>query len=132
MTRDASIEFGKYLRRLREERELSTRALARKAELDVAGLVRLEQGKTSARPNTLRALASALEVPSGELFAAAGYLTPSDLPSMSTYLRVCYSDLSDQAVASIDEYVKRLINERGLNPSGPAPFEDETESPSRE
>jgi transcriptional regulator with XRE-family HTH domain len=127
MKRDTPTEFGNYLRELREARNLSIRELARRSGLDNGGLVRLEQGtgSRSPGPKTLRALAIALEVSPGDLFAAVGYLAPSDLPSMSTYLRICHGDLSDETVASINNYVNRLVNEEGLDPDGPDLLEDE-------
>ncbi|MFC7024588.1 helix-turn-helix domain-containing protein [Promicromonospora thailandica] len=130
MKRDTPTEFGKYLKELREARNISIRELARRSGLDNGGLVRLEQGKGSRSPgpDTLRALALALKVPSGDLFAAVGYLAPSDLPNMSTYLRICHGNLSDETVASINNYVNRLVNEEGLQPNGPGPREDEKRS----
>lgn len=130
--RQSGQEFGEYLHRLRLERRIGIRELARRTELDASNLARMEKGERKPRPDTLKTLSSVFDVPLADLFAAAGFITPSDLPSMSTYLRICYSDLPDQAVASIDEYIQRLINEHGLNPNGPAPFEDEDKKPSRE
>lgn len=83
-------------------------------------------------PETVRALAFALNVSTGELFAAAGYMKPSELPNMSTYLRVCYGDLSDDTVVQVEAYIQRLMDERSLDPNGPANYEDETEKPSKE
>jgi transcriptional regulator with XRE-family HTH domain len=130
MKRDATLQFGEYLQRLRQERKLGVRELARKAHLDAGGLTRLEQGKRSPQPETLRALGAALEVPFSDLFTMAGYVTPSDLPSMSTYLRTRYG-LPEDSIASVDEYIQQLIDEHGLDPNGPAPFEDESENPSK-
>jgi transcriptional regulator with XRE-family HTH domain len=130
VTQDTQQQFGDYLKGLRQSKGLGVRELARRAELDAGGITRIEQGKISPTLDTLKALATALEVPSSDLFTMAGYVIPSDLPSMSTYLRTRY-DLSDDAIASVDEYVQRLIAEKGLDPNGPAPLEDETEHPEK-
>lgn len=45
-------------------------------------------------------------------------------------LRTRYG-LPEDAIASVDEYIQKLIDERGLDPNGPAPFEDESEIPSK-
>jgi len=132
MKRDAAAQFGKHLRRLRQERKLGVRELARKSGVDAGGLTRLEQGKFSPEPGTLKALSAALEVPFADLFTMAGYVTPSDLPSMNTYLHTRYSHLSDDAIASVDEYIQQLIDKHGLDLNGPAPFEDESEKPPKE
>lgn len=131
MKNDAELRFGEYLHGLRRERNLGVRELARKAGLDAGGLTRLEQGKTTPQPDTLKALGAALEVPFADLFAMAGYVTPSDLPSMSAYLHTRYGQLPEDTLTSIDEYIQHLVSEHGLNPRGPAPFEDETEKPPR-
>ena len=130
MKRDATLQFGEYLQRLRQDRRLSVRELGRMANLDAGGLTRLERGGISPQPDTLKALSAALEVPLADLFTMAGYVIPSDLPSMSTYLRTRYG-LPEDTIASVDEYVQKLIDERGLDPNGPAPFEDESEIPSK-
>jgi transcriptional regulator with XRE-family HTH domain len=130
MKRDVTPAFGEYLRSLREERKFGVRELARMADLDAGGLTRLEAGKTTPNPKTLKALGAALDVPFVDLFARAGYITPSELPSMSTYLRTRYGHLSEDALIAVDDYVRQLIEKRGLDPDGPAPHQDETEHPS--
>lgn len=51
------------LRDLREEKGLTQRALAERAGVNVATVVRAEQGQTAPFGRTLHALARALEVP---------------------------------------------------------------------
>lgn len=131
MKQDAPTEFGTYLKQLRLARHLGIRELARKADVNYSVLARLEHGERRPRPDTLKALAGALGIPVTDLFAQAGYLTPADLPNLNAYLRVCYGDLSDDNLASIDAYIRQLIEERGLDADGPAPFEDEAEQPSK-
>lgn len=79
-------------------------------------------------PETLRALADALAVPTSDLFAAAGYISPAELPNISTYIRVRYGDVSDEQIVMVEEYIRRLIDNQELDPSGPASFEDEIET----
>jgi len=131
MEHDTALQFGEYLKQVRQEHRLGIRELARKADVDAGGLTRLEQGKTSPRPETLKALAEALDIPLSDLFARAGYVTPSDLPSMNNYLHLCYGQLPDKALASLNEYIRRLIDKHGLDPNGPADHEDEIEKPQR-
>ncbi|TDU06596.1 helix-turn-helix protein [Streptomyces sp. 846.5] len=131
MKHDTETRFGEYLHQLRQARKLGVRELARKSGLDAGGLTRLEQGKTSPQPDTLKALGTALEVPFADLFAMAGYVTPSDLPSMSAYLHTRYGQLPEDTLSQVNEYIQHLVNERGLDPNGPAPHEDETEMPPR-
>lgn len=57
------VDVGSALRRLREEHDLSIRALAEKSGLAVNTLSLIENGKTSPSVSTLQALAVALAVP---------------------------------------------------------------------
>ena len=58
-----SIDVGKRLRALREERGISMRALARRSGLSANALSMIERGLTSPSVSTLIKLANALEVP---------------------------------------------------------------------
>src|SRR5271157_1250056 len=58
-----SIDVGQRLRALREERDVSMRALARRSGLSANALSMIERGLTSPSVSTLSKLASALEVP---------------------------------------------------------------------
>lgn len=123
-TTDAS-QFGEYIRHHRKQQKLSIRGLARKADLDSGALTRLENGERNPSLPTLKALAAALEVPLADLFAAAGFDTPYDLPAVDTYFHTRYSHLPEDVLASMSEYCKRLIDECGFDPAGPADHEDE-------
>jgi transcriptional regulator with XRE-family HTH domain len=68
---------GYLLRRLREERGLSLRQLAREVGLDSAYLSRIERGLVPASDTALRALCAYFRAP--EFYAAAGRLMPEDL-----------------------------------------------------
>ncbi len=57
------VEVGKRLRNLREERNVSMRALARKSGLSANALSMIERGLTSPSVSTLNKLATALQVP---------------------------------------------------------------------
>lgn len=131
MDHDTAHRFGEYIKGLRQERKLSIRKLASKSGIDSGGLTRLEHGKRRApRPDKLKALATALEIPLADMFAMAGYTVPYDLPSMAPYLRARYGHLPEETLSAVNGYLERLIDEHGLDPGGPLDFEDETrESP---
>jgi transcriptional regulator with XRE-family HTH domain len=59
----SSIDVGKRLAELRQERGISARALARISGLSANALSMIERGKTSPSVSTLYKLAEALEVP---------------------------------------------------------------------
>ncbi len=58
-----SVDVGQRLRLLREERDISMRALARRSGLSANALSMIERGLTSPSVSTLNKLATALEVP---------------------------------------------------------------------
>lgn len=126
MDQDKAIAFGEHIKQLREHKKLSVRGLAAKAGVDDGALSRIENGKRLPQAGTLKALASALDVPLADLFVAAGHIIPYDLPSITPYLRARYGQLPEEAIASLDSYLKQLIDEHGLDPNGPRDLEDET------
>jgi len=74
----------------------------------------------------------ALHVPLTDMFAMAGYVIPCDLPSIAPYLHARYGHLPEDTLASVNDYLTRLIDEHDLDPNGPVALEDETsESPQR-
>jgi transcriptional regulator with XRE-family HTH domain len=126
MDENDAKQFGEYIRRHRKENRSSSRGLAEKAGIDIATLVRLEQGKYRApRPDTLKGLAIALGLPLADIFARANYVVPYDLPGMTQYLRTKYGALPDEALAAVDTYFQQLMDEHGLDPNGPLAYEDE-------
>lgn len=117
-------ELGSYIRQGRESQQLSTRALAAKAGIDMAQVVRLEGGKAlSPRPETLDRLAAALDVPLADVLALAGYPTTRTLPTLRPYMRAKYRNLPPEAVDEIEAFVQQLAEKHGN--SGPANGEDE-------
>jgi transcriptional regulator with XRE-family HTH domain len=66
-----SVDVGQRLRGLREERDLSIRALARESGLSANALSMIERGKTSPSVSTLYKVADALNVPITALFRVA-------------------------------------------------------------
>jgi transcriptional regulator with XRE-family HTH domain len=123
-------QFGGYIRHLRTQRKLSMRGLAKMAGIDSGALARLEIGKTTPTPRTIKALAIALDVPLADLFTRAGYVTPHDLPSMNTYLHARYGQLPNDVLDSMNDYCQRLIDKYGFDPDGPSAHGDEITKPS--
>jgi len=119
--------LGEYLRSARQAKGLSSRALARATGIDDATIVRIEQGAFGApRPDKLRAIAEALDLPLSDVFALADYVVPAELPSFTPYLRAKYRELPESAVVEMEHYFAKLAARHGYLPEGPAPGEDET------
>jgi len=127
MTPEQAKALGATIRQRRQERELSTRALAAAAGIDMATVVRIENGNfLTPAPEKLRRLATALDLSPTELLTQAGYVSASDLPLPRPYLRAKYPGLPPEAIEQAERYLTGLMREHGVVPDGPAPGEDET------
>jgi transcriptional regulator with XRE-family HTH domain len=71
------VAFGRYIRRAREERALTITEVARRLEISIAYLSRIERERENPPPDKLMtALARALDLPVDDVFAAARRLPP--------------------------------------------------------
>ena len=121
--------LAKLIRSRREQTGMSAAELARRADTNKSTITRLESGQVpNPRPETLKAVAVALNLPVSDLLASADYFNRGDLPSMTPYLRSRYGYLSDSAQAEIDAAFRDITARHGYNPDGrgPADGEDET------
>lgn len=76
--------------------------LAERAGLSPSTITRLEQGSyTKATPDTLRAIAAALDLAVDELFVVTGWLTALPMPS-SGFVRVICQGIAPETVREID------------------------------
>ncbi|GMA60331.1 transcriptional regulator [Alicyclobacillus fastidiosus] len=73
--------FGTFLRQELDKANLSMRKLAKLCGLDPSIISRLVSGKQQPRPEHLSKIAEALQIPSIDLWRAAGYEISDDLPS---------------------------------------------------
>ncbi|HEY8624117.1 MAG TPA: helix-turn-helix transcriptional regulator [Casimicrobiaceae bacterium] len=116
--------LGKFLKERRTALGLSTRALASRSGVDMATIVRLEQGAfAEPRPDKLRAVAQALGTDVADVFAMADYTVPTEL--LVPYLHSKHRDLPPEAISKLERYAEKLARRYGIDPAGPAPGEDE-------
>jgi transcriptional regulator with XRE-family HTH domain len=103
-----AAELGQALRRARQAKGLSLRALGQACDMEYSYIAYLEQGKfDNPDPKKLQRLAQALDVAIEDFYALAGYLPASGLPELQPYLRAKY-DLPEDAAQQIDAYVKTI------------------------
>lgn len=76
-------DFGKYLKQLRKERQLTTRQVEAYADVSNSYLSLLERGKRRPSPDILKKLASVYKVSYAELMKAAGYLDTDSIHETS-------------------------------------------------
>jgi transcriptional regulator with XRE-family HTH domain len=71
------MPFGRYLRETREDRAITLTELARRIQISIPYLSRIERERENPPPDhLLAALAEALDVPRDQLFARAQRLPP--------------------------------------------------------
>lgn len=115
--------------RRREELGLSVSGVAVRAGLARSTYLRLETGQISEpRAENLQAIADALELPVGDLYALAGRISKRELPTLQPYLRTKYN-LTDDAAQAIQATFQGIADRYGIDfdreYSGPRPGEDE-------
>ncbi|MDQ6525561.1 helix-turn-helix transcriptional regulator [Nocardioides sp. LHD-245] len=112
----------------RERKQLSVKELARRSGLVDSTIGRIERGDTAApTPELLDALANALELDLADLYVAAGYARPTQLPTFAPYLRSKYANLPNEARAELEASFARIAAKHGYHADGPAPGQDETD-----
>lgn len=80
MEQEEREEFGRYLKRLREEAGLSLRDVEQQVSISNAYLSQIEKGQRNPpKPNVLRELAGAYNVSFDALMAAAGLQEPDEV-----------------------------------------------------
>lgn len=113
-----------FIQKHRMQAKLSMRELAEKSKLQLATLAGLEAGTLlSPQPDTVASLAGPLRLTVTDLYTAAGWLPPNELPAFRPYMRAKYRDLDDDAIAELEQYAERLIERHGT--TGPTSREDE-------
>jgi DNA-binding XRE family transcriptional regulator len=71
------MAFGRYIRRAREQRALTVTEVAKRLDISIAYLSRIEREREKPPPDRLMtALARALDLPTDDVFAAARRLPP--------------------------------------------------------
>ena len=102
------------------------RQVAIRSGLHVSIVGSLEAGTNlSPLPDTLIAIARALNLSVSDLYVLADWLPVGELPTLKPYLRAKYSDLDERAIADIEAYANRRTQRHG----GTGPLDHEDEQP---
>ncbi len=124
LTPEQALALAKVLRDKRAELQLSMRQVEAVSAVNSATIVRLERGSILApQPETLKALAAALDLSVSDLFAVADWVPAKELPTFRPYLRAMYKLLPEAAVVEMEQFFDRLAKKHGSH--GPADREDE-------
>ncbi|WP_082809239.1 helix-turn-helix domain-containing protein [Tsukamurella tyrosinosolvens] len=103
----------------------SSRSVARESNIDISTYTKIERGiYKSPKPQTLKAIAAALNIPLLELFRAAEYITPYDLVDLVTagttdsLPKEALDERSisrDQMMDARSQYIANIIEKYGLD-----------------
>lgn len=78
-------EFGSYIKKIRESKNMTLNQVALYAEISAAQLSRIETGKRGTpKPPTIERIARALKIDYNDLMKIAGYLEPNSLEETQT------------------------------------------------
>jgi transcriptional regulator with XRE-family HTH domain len=124
LTPEQAQQLGQLLSARRIEMGLSMRQLAREIGGNMSTISVIEAGTNlSPTPETLKAIARALQLPISDLFVIADWLPADELPTLKPYLRAKYHHLDETAIAELARYADRLTKRHGR--IGPVDHEDE-------
>jgi len=111
MNQSQSRALGRLLKEKRLALGYSTYQLAKAAGVSDSTVVRMEQGRFKApRPDKLVRFAELLGVPTADVFARAGYLLPSELPTFPVYLATKYAMLPRRAISELTRHFNHLLD----------------------
>ena len=110
MNHQKAERLGHFLRDRRLDLGFSARHVAREVGVDDSTINRLEQGRYRApSPAKLSRISDVLKLGLADVFALAGYATPSILPSLTNYLRLRYPELNEEAIEELQQHFATVI-----------------------
>lgn len=132
-----ALTIGEYIKKIREEKNLSLNQLALYSGVSAAHLSRIERGLREPSPEVLRKIAAALKVSYEELMKVAGYLDEKPTVTPVTNLetrqvenqewqpQLTEKDKKDIA-KTLEEWMKDLTSAEGLAFFNGEPVDEET------
>jgi transcriptional regulator with XRE-family HTH domain len=112
MKNEQSLALGAMLKNRRKELGFSLSEVAAAANVPPSTVMRFERGAfTAPSPDKLADFARHLRISLADVFATAGYIVPSDLPTFEAYLTTRYPDLPKRAVSQLSHLFVALAEE---------------------
>jgi transcriptional regulator with XRE-family HTH domain len=118
MTPQQTVQLINLLAAKRKETGLSVNEVARRAEVDVGTVWRIEQGRIpTPKAESLKAIGRVLNIPAIDLFAIVGWIPSGELPSFGPYLRAKYPQLPAEASEEIEAQFEAVSRRHGVHES---------------
>jgi transcriptional regulator with XRE-family HTH domain len=126
LTQNQAWQLARILKPRRLELHYSIRDVAHRAGVNKDSVATLENGTNlTPQPETLKAIAQALELSVTDLMLIADWLPAGELPNIQPYLRAKYG-LSRREAGELDDYLAKLQRRHGSQGgTGPSDHEDE-------
>ncbi len=122
------MTIGEYIKKLREEKNLSINQLALYSGISAAHISRIERGLREPSPEILKKLAAALKVSYKDLMKTAGYLDIENYTSSED--KQWQPELTEKDKKDIVKELEKLLNDlehsEGLAFFNGEPLDDET------
>lgn len=106
-------QFAAFIAKHRKLRGLTMEELAEAAGTTKSNVSYWESGRWLPKAKQLQPLAEALGVSYEDLFALAGYASPSALPAPTPYLRAKFPDAPKQALAEAEKFFEQFNEQYG-------------------
>ncbi|MGE8079064.1 helix-turn-helix domain-containing protein [Peribacillus loiseleuriae] len=117
-------EFGKYIKKIRDEKGLTLNQAAMYSDISAAQLSRIENGiRNVPKPKTIKKIADGMKIDYDELMRVAGYISEHDEPESKQ------NNKDEKDIAKrMEEIKKDLSSQDGLMFSGEPLSEEAVES----
>lgn len=118
--------LGDKLLAARNGKDMSRYRLSELTGVHRRTLANLEDGLIrNPSPEILAKVADHLGLKLADLYPLVGYAVPNELPDFDGYMAAKFRGLPSEAIDEISGHLKYLQSKHGLDPTGPAPGEDE-------
>lgn len=118
MNNKQAERLGAHLKKARAQQGIGTWRLADASGLKQVTVLRIERGEfLNPDPDKLVAIAEALDLDAADVLTRAGYPVPTDLLTMSAYLRGKYRKvLSGEQLDQLEADVLKVLKRYGIDP----------------
>lgn len=118
--------LAKKLLAARKDKDMSQYLLSQLSGVHRRTIAKLEDGLVrNPSPEILANIARHLDLKLADLYPLVGYAVPAELPDFDGYMAAKFRGLPSEAIEEISGHLKYLQSKHGLDPTGPAPGEDE-------
>lgn len=126
-TRDRDNRLGETIYMAREVKGVSSRALAARVGIHHSYMNRIQLGEyKQVAPDILVGIARELDLKVADLYALAGYSSPTELPDLEGFLSTKYRSLPSEDVHALRSHLDYLVEKNATHDSDRLTSQEET------